>query len=60
MELIRNIAFCQFRGSLFLHIGTVAVAVSIPGERSWGLELCTPERWFALRPFRALTIRRNG
>lgn len=60
MEVRRQIAFGQWRGALFVQVGaTVIILAHLSGERSWGLELCTPMRWFALRPFRRLTWRRS-
>jgi hypothetical protein len=57
--IYRGIAFCQWKGCLFLHIGTTGFYAQVfKGNRCWGLELLTPDRWFALAPFRRLTWRR--
>jgi hypothetical protein len=54
-----DVSFGQFRGCLFVQIGSTAFGLScLLGDRSWGLELLTPSRWFAFRPFRYLTVRR--
>ena len=59
MTLERNVSFAQFRGCLFLQLGATALILArLPGERSWGLELFTPARWVALRPFPRLILRR--
>jgi len=60
MEAIRNVEFGQWNGCLFVHAGTTCwILARLPGDRSWGLEILTPARWFALRPFRRLTWRRQ-
>lgn len=56
MKIYRNVWFSQWRGCLFIQVGTFGlVFLALPGNRSWGMELVTPERWFALRPFKRLT-----
>lgn len=51
-RLHRNVAFGQWRGCAFVHVGSFCfILCRLSGERSWGLELCTPVRWVALRPF---------
>jgi hypothetical protein len=60
MEIHRQTAFGQWRGCLFVQVGATAlILTALPGERSWGLELLTPMRWFALRPFHRLTWRKG-
>lgn len=57
----RDVAHAQFKGCVFIQIGATAIGVhGLRGDGSFGLELLTPFRWFALRPFRRLTWRRAG
>ena len=60
MKFYSNTAIGQWRGCTFVQIGSLCLVLwPLPGERSWGLEVCTPMRWFALRPFRRLIWRRT-
>lgn len=61
LHVERNVAYGQWKGSLFLQVGTTALLVQLSRSGHWscGLEILTPERWFAFRPFRCLTWRRR-
>lgn len=56
----RNVAYGQWKGCLFLHVGATAFLMQLSRAGHWsvGFELLTPSRWFAFRPFRRLTWRR--
>jgi len=59
-RIFRDTLFGQWKGCVFVQIGTTAVVLydGLSRDRSWGLELVTPWRWFALRPFHRLTWHR--
>lgn len=59
MTVVKNVAIGQWRGCVFVQVGSTCVVLwDLPGDASIGLEILTPERWFALRPFKFLTWRR--
>ncbi len=59
IRLHRNVHFAQFKGvGFFVQIGSVAISIGRNGSGR-GIEIFTPARWFAFRPFKAVTLRRG-
>lgn len=59
IHLHRHVSFGQFKGArFFVQVGSLAISVGRNGD-GYGIELLTPSRWFAFRPFKSLTLRRG-
>lgn len=59
MTIVKNVAFGQWRGCVFVQVGSTCIVLfDIPSDASIGLEVMTPDRFFAFRPFKFLTWRR--
>jgi hypothetical protein len=51
IKVRRNVSLGQWKGCVFLHVGSTAYLWPIlAGDRSWGIELVTPMRWLSIRP----------